>query len=69
MIEEDSASLLRATAVAVTRSGNERGVRRAKLSKFVTRGITGGQGWDVNLICDVWEAWIFRCNFMYKDFQ
>ena len=68
-IANDGQCLLRAAAVAVVRSGNERAVLRTKLSALVERGMHSGQGWDVEFICDLWEAWTFRCNFMYKDFQ
>ena len=49
----DGVCLLRAAAVAVLRSGNERAVLRAKLSKFVERGMHNGQGWDIDFLCDV----------------
>ena len=68
-IANDGQCLLRAAAVAVVRSGNERAVLRTKLSSLVERGMHSGQEWDMDFICDVWEAWTFRCNFMYKDFQ
>ena len=68
-IASDGASLTRAAAVAVLRSRNERAVMRAKLSAFVERGMHNGQKWDIDFLCDVWEAWTFRINFMYKDFQ
>jgi hypothetical protein len=68
-IASDGASLIRAAAVAVLRSGNERAVLRTKLSALVRMGMHNGQGWDVDFICDVWEAWTFRCNFMYKGYQ
>ena len=68
-IANDGASLIRAAAVAVLRSGNERAVLRTKLSALVRMGMHNGQGWDVDFICDVWEAWTFRCNFMYKGYQ
>jgi len=68
-IASDGASLIRAAAVAVLRSGNERAVYRAKLSKIVERGMHNGQRWDIDFLCDVWEAWTFRINFMYKGFR
>ena len=49
-IVEDGVCLLRAAAVAVLRSGNERAVLRTKLSTI------GMQGWDIDFMCDVWEA-------------
>jgi len=61
-------SVLRTACVAVTRSGNERGVKRSKLSWFVNIGMKL-KLCDVDLLCDAWEAWTFRVNFMYEDFQ
>jgi len=58
---------LRSACVAVTRSGNERGVNRAKLSWLVKRGMVD-QLWDVDMFCDAWEAWTFQVNFMYDKF-
>ena len=58
-IANDGASLIRAAAVAVLRSGNERAVLRAKLSSFVERGMHNGQCWDIDFLCDVWEAWTY----------
>jgi hypothetical protein len=60
--------VLRAGCVAVVRSGNERGVKRCKLSWFLKRGCSD-QLWDVDLVCNVWEAFSFRVNFMYDKFQ
>ena len=68
-IVEDGVCLIRAAAVAVLRSGNERAVLRTKLSALVERGMHSGQGWDIDFLCDVWEAWTYRCNFMYKGYQ
>lgn len=50
------------------KSGNERAVKRCKLSSFVKDGMRH-QLCDVDLLCDIWEAWTFRVNFMYEDFQ
>jgi hypothetical protein len=61
-------SVLRTGCVAVTRSGNERGVKRGKVSWFVNHGMKH-KLMSVDLLCDVWEAWTFRVNFMYDDFQ
>ena len=61
-------SVLRTACVAVTRSGNERAVKRSKLSWVVSIGMKL-KLCDVQLLCDVWEAWTFRANFMYDDFQ
>ena len=68
MVAQFSESLLRAASVAVTRSGNERAVKRAKLSWFIGRGMKH-QCWDADFVCDVWEAWTFQINFMYEGFQ
>jgi hypothetical protein len=55
--------ILQTGCVAVVRSGNERAVtNRSKLSWFVKRGCTD-QLWDIDLLCDVWEAFTFRVNF------
>lgn len=61
-------SVLRTGCIAVTRSGNERGVKRGKLSWFVNNGMKL-KLMSIDLLCDVWEAWTFRVNFMYDDFQ
>jgi hypothetical protein len=53
--------------VAVVRSGNERAVKRCKLSWFLKRG-TRDQGWDHSVVADVWLAWGFQVNFMYDKF-
>ena len=68
-IENDSKVMLRSAAVAVVRSSNERGVKRAKLSKLIERGMQSGQSWKIDFLCDVWEAWTFRCNFTCQNFQ
>jgi len=54
-------------AVAVVRSGNERAVNRCKMSWFLQRGAVQ-QKWDINFVCDVWEAWTFQVNFMFEKF-
>ena len=61
-------SVLRTACVAVTRSGNERAVKRSKISWFVNVGMKLKLG-DIDMLCDIWEAWTFRANFMYEDFQ
>jgi hypothetical protein len=60
--------VLRSGCVAVVRSGNERGVNRCKMSWFIKRGCSE-QTWDIGLLCNVWEAFSFRINFMYDNFQ
>jgi hypothetical protein len=59
--------VLRTGCVAVVRSGNERAVNRSKMSWFLKRG-SADQLWDIDLLCDVWEAFTFRVNFMYEKF-
>ena len=61
-------SVLRTGCVAVVRSGNERGVKRGKLSWVVKDGMKH-RLMPVDLLCDVWETWTFRTNFMYQHFQ
>jgi hypothetical protein len=51
-------------AVASRRSANEHAVQRMKESKFVCRGIHGAA--NLNTVADVWLAWGFQCNFMFK---
>ena len=60
-------AVLHSGAVAVVRSGNERAVKRCKMSWFLKRGAVD-QMWNIDLICDIWEAWTFQVNFMYKKF-
>lgn len=54
-------------AVAVVRSGNERAVKRCKMSWVLKRGAKE-QMWDVDFLCDAWDAWTFQVNFMYEKF-
>ena len=63
----DRNEVLHSAAVAVVRSGNERAVGRCKMSWFVKRGCIE-QTWDINLLCDMWEAWSFQVNFMYDKY-
>ena len=67
LVVESADLLLRAASVAVTRSGNEPAVNRAKISNFVSNG--GKEKWPIDLFCDIWEAWTFRVNFMYLGYQ
>lgn len=60
-------AVLHSGAVAVVRSGNERAVNRCKMSWFLKRGAVD-QMWSIDLVCDVWDAWTFQVNFMYKKF-
>jgi len=58
--------LLLSAGVAVNRSGNERGVKYLKHSWIVRRGIKHGN-FDLSTIDDIWLAWEFQVNFMYKN--
>jgi hypothetical protein len=60
--------VLRSGCVAVVRSGNERGVNRCKMSWFIKRGCSL-QNLEIDMLCNVWEAFSFRINFMYDNFQ
>ena len=50
--------------VATSRSGNERGVNRTKQSAYIKRGLR--QNANPTTMNDVWLAWSFQTNFMYK---
>ena len=58
---------LHTACVAVIRSGNERAVKRAKLSWMLKRGMVE-QTYDVDMFCDLWLAWTFQVNFMYDNY-
>ena len=60
-------AVLHSGAVAVVRSGNERAVNRCKMSWFIKRGAKD-QMWDIDFVCDMWDAWTFQINFMYEKF-
>lgn len=51
-------------SVAADRSGNERAVKMAKISKYIKDGYK--QTVNVEELCDVWLAWSFQVNFVYK---
>jgi hypothetical protein len=55
---------LHSGCVAVVRSGNERSVKRVKMSWLVKRGCVD-QIWNLSLLADVWLVWGFQINFMY----
>ena len=57
--------VLRSASVAADRSGNERAVRVTKMSSYVKRGTT--QHKDIVRLCDVWLAWGWQANFMFKS--
>jgi hypothetical protein len=58
---------LYSAVIAMIRSGNERAVKRCKMSWFVKRGCAF-QLWEISLVCDLWESWTFQVNFMYDKF-
>jgi hypothetical protein len=51
-------------AVATDRSANERAVNRLKASGRIAGGIHQSQ--DLDRAADMWIAWGFQCNFMFK---
>ena len=57
--------VLRSASIAADRSGNERAVRVTKMSSYVKRGTM--QHKDVVRLCDVWLAWSWQANFMFKS--
>jgi hypothetical protein len=59
-----SREVLLSGAVASDRSGNERAVNRLKCSNMIARGIHQTQ--DLPRFADLWIAWGFQCNFMFK---
>jgi hypothetical protein len=50
--------------VASNQSANEQAVKRMKVSSFIARGMHQQQ--DLECFSDIWLAWGFQCNFMYK---
>ena len=57
--------MLVSATVAADRSGNERAVRYAKLLGFIQRGLKPRT--CPRRFNDVWLAWSFQTNFMYKS--
>lgn len=57
--------LLTSAAIAADRAGNERAVDVAKRAGMLKRGLRPAE--SVERICDVWLAWSFQANFMYKS--
>ena len=55
---------IRSANIATDRSGNERAVDRCKLSGYIKRGIH--QTMKPSTMDNVWLAWSFQTNFMYK---
>ena len=60
----NSREVLLSGAVASDRSANERAVNRMKESGMIARGIHQNQNFVRS--ADVWLAWGFQCNFMFK---
>ena len=56
--------IVSSAAIAADRSGNERAVKRCKFSGYLKRGLHQNQG--INEFADIWLAWPFQVNFMYK---
>jgi hypothetical protein len=54
----------RSSMVASDRSGNERAGNMAKRAGVLKRGLRPNESADV--IADVWIAWGFQANFMYR---
>jgi hypothetical protein len=54
-------------AVAVVWSRNECAINRCNMSWFLKQGAIE-QMWNIDLVCDIWEAWTFQVNFMYEKF-
>ena len=59
-----TAGVLHTACVAYDRSGNERAVRVSKMSSFVKRGTDTHK--NLKRLCDVWLAWGYQANFMFK---
>jgi hypothetical protein len=56
--------VIHSASVAADRSGNERAVKVSKMSSFVKRGTHTHK--NTERLCDVWLAWSFQANFMFK---
>jgi len=57
--------VLRLASIAADRSGNERAVRVTKMSAYVKQGTTAHK--DIERVVDVWLAWSFQANFMFRS--
>jgi DDE superfamily endonuclease len=55
---------IRSAAIAADRSANERAVRLAKTSDYVSRGLLAHESSE--RLDNVWLAWGFQINFIYK---
>ena len=52
------------STVASDRAANERAVKYMKLSHYIKKGLLENQ--RTSRLSDVWIAWGFQCNFLYK---
>ena len=57
--------VLCSASIPADRSGNKRAVRVAKMSSYVKRGLTTHT--DIEHLRDVWLAWSFQANFMFRS--
>jgi hypothetical protein len=55
---------IRGAAVAHDRAANERAVRYSKICGYIKSGLR--QNESTQRLSDVWIAWAFQCNFIYK---
>ena len=60
-----SNQVLTSAAIAADRAGNERAVDVAKRAGMLKRGVRPAE--SLERTCDVWLAWSFQSNFMYKS--
>ena len=58
--------VLRSASIAADRSGNERAVRVSKMSNYVKRGTESHK--NLERLSDIWLAWSWQGNFMFKPF-
>jgi hypothetical protein len=58
---------IHSACVAVIRLGNERAVKRAKMSMLIQQGPTNRHTLDLEMLADVWLAWGFQIIFMYSN--
>ena len=56
--------VIRSASVASDRGGNERAVRIAKMCGSLKNGLQGNG--SPERLCDLWLAWSFQANFMFK---
>jgi hypothetical protein len=60
-----STEMLRSSAIARDRAGNERAVRLVKQSGYLHSGLK--QNGNIHRLMDVWLCWGFQCNFMFAS--